>query len=93
MAISGKYMDNLCVRLSGLGIEMEYGPDILQYICNESEGAVYGARNVKAAITTHLESKISQAIISGNISSGDKVRLSMVNDMPVIDVKKAVTIK
>ena len=60
-------------RITALGIDAEFGDDVIKLLAKEGFDPVYGARPLRRAITRKIEDSFSNALLAGNIKAGDKV--------------------
>ena len=74
--IASKMLDQLVERVRQLGIELKVTDEAVTEIANEGFEPVYGARPLRRAITTKIEHKLSEYLLSGKVKSGDTVTLS-----------------
>ncbi|VGO16611.1 Chaperone protein ClpB [Pontiella desulfatans] len=72
-------------RLAGQGIGLEIGKDAEHFIAREGYDPVYGARPLKRFIQQQLETPISRAIISGQLSEGASAHIDVENGALKID--------
>lgn len=61
-----------------MNVELRFGEVVQNYIFEKGYDKKYGARPLRRAIQNEIEDKMAEEILSGNISSGDKVRISVV---------------
>ena len=61
-----------------MNVELRYGEAVKNYIFEKGYDKKYGARPLRRAIQNEIEDKMAEEILSGNISSGDTVRISVV---------------
>ena len=61
-----------------MNVELRYGDAVKNYIFEKGYDKKYGARPLRRAIQNEIEDKMAEEILSGNISSGDTVRISVV---------------
>ena len=61
-----------------MDIDIRYGEAVKNYIFEKGYDKKYGARPLRRAIQNEIEDKMAEEILAGNISSGDKVRISVV---------------
>ena len=61
-----------------MNVELRYGDAVKNYIFEKGYDKKYGARPLRRAIQNEIEDKLAEEILSGNISSGDTVRISVV---------------
>lgn len=60
-----------------MDVDLRYGEAVKNYIFEKGYDKKYGARPLRRAIQTEIEDKMAEEILSGTISSGDKVRISV----------------
>jgi ATP-dependent Clp protease ATP-binding subunit ClpC len=58
------------------GISLSFGKEAISYLAEVGYDKVYGARPLRRTITTHIENPLSDMMLSGKISSGDRVIVS-----------------
>ena len=79
-----KICDGLLQRLSEqmkkMKIELEYDTSICEYIAKLSHAESLGARPIKRNITRLIEDKITEKLLTGELKSGGKLRLSVEGD-------------
>jgi ATP-dependent Clp protease ATP-binding subunit ClpB len=66
-------------------IELEIGEDARDLLAEEGYNPSYGARPLKRVIQTRLQDPLAEALISGEISEGQKVRVSVADGKLAID--------
>ena len=62
-------------RLADLGVSFKVEDGAIQFIVSEGFSSTYGARPLKRAVSKYVEDLLSDAIIDGNITSGDSVTI------------------
>ena len=75
--IASKMLEQLTERVKQLGINLVVTEEAIAEIANEGYEPVYGARPLRRAITTKIEHKLSEFLLSGKVKSGDTVVLSV----------------
>lgn len=75
--IASKMLEQLTERVKQLGIHLVVTEEAIAEIANEGYEPVYGARPLRRAITTKIEHKLSEYLLSGKVKSGDTVVLSV----------------
>lgn len=75
--IASKMLEQLTERVKQLGINLVVTEEAISEIANEGYEPVYGARPLRRAITTKIEHKLSEFLLSGKVKSGDTVVLSV----------------
>ena len=58
------------------GISLSFDKEAISYLAEVGYDKVYGARPLRRTITTHIENPLSDMMLSGKISSGDRVTVS-----------------
>jgi len=66
-------VEKLIHRLSELDIQMELTEDAKKFIASKGYDPEFGARPLKRAIQKHLEDRISEEMLRGNIRKGEHV--------------------
>jgi len=61
--------------LASMGIDLNISDDTLTQLTNSGIDDITGARTIQKTIEQHLELPISQAVLKGQFSSGDTIRL------------------
>ena len=67
------FINQLIKRVNSQGYKLFVENSAMDVIVDESYSVEYGARNVKRVISRRIEDLLSDAIISGDITRGDKV--------------------
>ncbi len=62
-------------RLAEKQITLEMSPEALEFIAEAGYDPAYGARPLKRALKNHLETPLAYAIMAGEVSEGDTVRV------------------
>ena len=73
-------------RLTALGIEVDFSPEVYEYIVEKSFDESSGARKVRSEIRKHIENPISNKIIANEIITGDKIQIDL-DDLNLIVAK------
>lgn len=71
--IAGMMLKSLSSRLSRLGTELEVTDDALDKIVEEGFDESYGARPLRRAITTEIEDRLSEKLLSDELKGHSKV--------------------
>ena len=79
-AITKNLLDSLVGQMKKMKIELEYDNSVCEYIAKISQAENLGARPIKRNITRLIEDKISEKLLTGELKSGGKVRLSVEGD-------------
>lgn len=64
-------------RLTALGIDIEFSPDVYEYIVEKSFDESSGARKLRSEIRKRIENPISNKIISNEIKIGDRIQINL----------------
>jgi ATP-dependent Clp protease ATP-binding subunit ClpB len=75
--IAGIQIQHLRERLESHGFELEVSDGALSLLGEAGFDPVYGARPLKRAIQQQIENPLAQAILSGDFSAGDKIKVSV----------------
>lgn len=75
--IIGMLFDQVALRLKERNIEIQLGEHAKDYILRNAYDPVYGARPLKRFIQRKMETFIGRALISGEISNGDRVMIEV----------------
>lgn len=75
-----KIVSLMCKELTSraknqLGIELRIRDSVKQHIVEKGSDVKYGARPLRRAVQTELEDRLAEAILSGEIHTGDKVEV------------------
>ncbi len=79
-AITKNLLDGLVGQMKKMKIQLEYDTAVCEHIAKISHAENLGARPIKRNITRLIEDKISEKLLTGELKSGGKVRLSVEND-------------
>lgn len=74
LKIAYNMLKNLTERSRGLGIEVEFDESVAKQVAEIGFDAVYGARPLRRAIQSNVEDALSEKILEGEISKGDKIK-------------------
>ncbi len=67
-------------RINSLGIKIEFTDEVIASLAKEGFDPVYGARPLRRAIIRKIEDSFSEAMLRGEIKSGDEVECVIEND-------------
>lgn len=70
--IAGKMLEGLKVKLSELGVEVEFTPEAVELIAGKGYDPVYGARPLRRVIQNELEDVISERMLEGSMAAGKR---------------------
>lgn len=62
-------------RLKGRGIEIEFGDSVIAHVADKGFDPVYGARPIKRTIQGLIQDPLSMKILSGDVKSGQTVKV------------------
>lgn len=71
--IAEKMLENLALRLKGIGIEIRFDPNVKTELAKKGFDEIYGARPLRREIQNKIEDALSEKILDGSIKNGDKV--------------------
>lgn len=60
-------------RINALDIQIDFSGDVIAYLAKEGFDPVYGARPLRRAIIRKIEDSFSEAMLRGEVKSGDQV--------------------
>lgn len=83
--IANMMLKEQTVILKEKGIDFEYSGEFLREISDTGYNPVYGARSIRRAIQDHVESKIADLIVKGQLKSGDKVEFKSLKEAVISD--------
>ncbi|GEK92132.1 ATP-dependent Clp protease ATP-binding subunit [Alkalibacterium kapii] len=80
---------NVIERINELGIELKITRAAMDVIAEEGFDPEYGARPLKRAIQNKFEDRLSEALLAGEISFGDKVTLGATKGEITLKVRES----
>ncbi len=84
--IADNEIRSITERVKCRGYDLEITHDVSRHYAVIGETADFGARPMKRLISHEIESLIADCIISGRVTSEDKILLSIKNGKPVISI-------
>lgn len=72
-----------------MGIELSFDDSAIEKIADEGFDPVYGARPLRRAIQSEIEDKLSEEMLDGRITSGNKYICKHTDDGFVFDSAEA----
>ena len=75
-------------RIEALGIEITFTDEVVEMLAKAGFDPVYGARPLRRAIVRRVEDSFSEALLSGTVNTGDKVKAILENDRIVYLIDK-----
>lgn len=73
-------LKGLFKRVHELGYKMEITEEAKEFVATKGYDVQFGARPLKRAIQNYIEDGLSELILSGDIKSGDTIKVSKEND-------------
>ena len=70
--IARRMLKTLKNRVHDMGIELDFDDSAIEKISDEGFDPVYGARPLRRAIQSQIEDKLSEEMLDGHITSGNK---------------------
>ena len=83
--IARRMLKTLKNRVHDMGIELSFDDSAIEKIADEGFDPVYGARPLRRAIQSEIEDKLSEEMIDGRITSGNKYVCKHTDDGFVFD--------
>lgn len=78
--IAGLMIDKLNKRLQDKGLDVRKDQDLLKYLVSKGTNQKFGAREINRVIQKEIETKIAEALISGQIQKGDTISFILQGD-------------
>jgi ATP-dependent Clp protease ATP-binding subunit ClpC len=73
-------MSKVQARLEEQGLGLRYGDDLREFLMREGFDAEFGARPLRRAIQTHIDDALADAILAGELRTGQTAVLSVAGD-------------
>ena len=86
-------IDKVVKRLEGIGMSVELGDEVADYIANKNTDFENGARPLKRIIVNEIENAIANEILEGNIDKTDSILLTVENKKIKIENKTEIEAK
>lgn len=83
--IARRMLKTLKSRVHDMGIELSFDDSAIEKIADEGFDPVYGARPLRRAIQSEIEDKLSEEMLDGKITSGNKYICKHTDDGFVFD--------
>ena len=83
--IARRMLKTLKNRVHDMGIELSFDDSAIEKIADEGFDPVYGARPLRRAIQSEIEDKLSEEMLDGRITSGNKYVCKHTDDGFVFD--------
>lgn len=90
--IAQKLLDQLAARLDAMGVALHYSVDCLQSLAARGFDPAYGARPLRRLLQNEVESPAAALLLSGELSSGAQLSLSVDGDGLQLTVQKAASL-
>ncbi len=87
--IARRMLKTLKNRVHDMGIELSFDDSAIEKISDEGFDPVYGARPLRRAIQSQIEDKLSEEMLDGRITSGNKYVCKHTDDGFVFDSAEA----
>ena len=87
--IARRMLKTLKNRVHDMGIELSFDDSAIEKIADEGFDLVYGARPLRRAIQSEIEDKLSEEMLDGRITSGNKYICKHTDDGFVFDSAEA----
>ena len=79
LLIAENMLSGLSKRIFDLGIEVEFDRSVAVQAAEVGFDPIYGARPLRRAIQSNVEDLLSEKLLEGEISKGDKIRFSYID--------------
>ncbi len=87
--IASLLLRELCDRIENSGIFIEISPEIAREVVRVGKKEEYGARQLRRAVTTLVETPFSDALLGGEISRGDYVEARLEGEKVIFEKKSS----
>ena len=74
------YVDRLAKRLADRRLELAVTPDARAWLAERGFDPIYGARPLRRLMQHEIDDKLARALLAGEISDGDTVKVDFEND-------------
>ncbi|MBE6542515.1 MAG: ATP-dependent Clp protease ATP-binding subunit [Ruminococcaceae bacterium] len=78
--ITSIMLDEVRRRIDALGMKAEFSPEVISYIAEKGYDRRLGARPIRRTIVSMIEDTFSEAMLRGDIKSGDRVHAVLDGD-------------
>ena len=86
--IARRLLKTLKNRVHDMGIELDFDDSAIDKIADEGFDPVYGARPLKRAIQSQIEDRLSEEMLEGRMTSGNKYICKHKDDSFVFEVSE-----
>jgi ATP-dependent Clp protease ATP-binding subunit ClpA len=83
-------LGELTDRIESTGVFIDFDSGIIPFLTQKARSDQFGARQLRREITRLIESPYSDAVVRGQIKSGDLVFCRTDGDRAIFDKKKGV---
>jgi len=83
--IAGIMLSSLKERMAGLGHEITFTPELVNYLAKAGYDEIYGARPLRRAIQSKVEDFLADAILNGDIKNNEAVTVDYDGEKVIID--------
>ncbi len=87
--IARRMLKTLRNRVHDMGIELDFDDSAIEKISDEGFDPVYGARPLRRAIQSQIEDKLSEEMLDGSVTSGNKYVCKHTDDGFVFETAEA----
>src|SRR5690606_7003245 len=77
--------EELRKRLAEQNIHIAMTPEATNHLAKEGFDPAYGARPLRRAIQKHVEDRLSEELLKGNIGHGDKITIDLIDGKLVVE--------
>jgi ATP-dependent Clp protease ATP-binding subunit ClpC len=88
--ITDLLLDETRRRMSAQGIPLEFTPGAVAWLAERGHEPAFGARPLRRAIQREVDNPLSRLVLSGGLSAGQRVRVTVVDsalDFQVTDAE------
>ncbi len=77
--IAVQFLDQLAERVKNLHIDIRFDPSVVDLIVQRGFDPTNGARNIRRTVTREIEDRLSEAMLTQEISSGMSIRMFVID--------------
>ena len=88
--VVGKQLVELETQLLAKNVEIQVGEDVREWLAQKGYDRTMGARPLARVIQDHLKKPLADEILFGRLEFGGLVRISMKNELPVLEITSTV---
>ena len=86
--IARRMLEQTALRAAELGMELVPDADAVDQLAREGFDPANGARPLRRLVRSHVEDPIAEAVLSGRMAAGDRLKLKVEENTLVIAVEK-----